>query len=445
MFMDACYSNPDYSLPSSETEWIESDGLQDIQRWLHVRFKALIAKPSQSIPDHIAPQWQQDSPQLFLGLLAWLPLVGVMMWLMTMLRSPAPFPVSTENPSVASPSQPIAPSSPAASPTLNFDLATSEDAMSDRSDLEDLDNPFIWPDSETTDILETTYNLFRSPDLTASSETNKISCSGCVQSSHLSDWLNSTSPDPLFVGELNSLVARAVGAAEGTRTVQGDRTPAYYGHTDPGNGVWNLGMFSYQHGAASPEEADRKQLERLHQQAQILRSLAIAHGIQLTNESMLNGIDLANQAPRAALSEQGGYVQRLREAYEEGYVGSEAILEARVHSYIDPMTNRWDAPGLGNTHRSIRADQLRRQTAIAHVIDDFTAEHGQYYAAHHPYETPTIPDTLLRSEPSSAIALATAAQPSEMLQPHSSTPPLDSPAADVNTPGALDFGLQKLS
>ncbi|NJR66804.1 MAG: hypothetical protein HC772_18210 [Leptolyngbyaceae cyanobacterium CRU_2_3] len=47
--------------------------------------------------------------------------------------------------------------------------------------------------------------------------------------------------DHLFQGNSESLVARAVGSAEGTRTPEGDRNPAYYGHVDPGNKVWNLG------------------------------------------------------------------------------------------------------------------------------------------------------------------------------------------------------------
>jgi hypothetical protein len=80
----------------------------------------------------------------------------------------------------------------------------------------------------------------------------------------------------LFEGGSDSLVARAVGSAEGTRTPEGHRNPAYYGHVDPGNGVWNLGSFSYQHGASSPEEADAKQLARLRQQAQVLQQKAIA-------------------------------------------------------------------------------------------------------------------------------------------------------------------------
>lgn len=194
-----------------------------------------------------------------------------------------------------------------------------------------------------------------------------------LQSSGLQHWATGEPwhSDRLFAGGFDSLVSRTVGAAEGTRTPTGDRTLAYYGHVDPGNSVWNLGTFSYQHGASSPEEADQKQLERLYFQAQTLRAMAADRNIPLTLEVELNGIDLANQAPKAALSEEGGYMDRLREAYAQGYRGSAAVLEARVQSYLNPDTNRWDAPGLGNTYASIKADQQRRQTAIALALSHY--------------------------------------------------------------------------
>ncbi|MGF1459998.1 MAG: M23 family metallopeptidase [Leptolyngbyaceae cyanobacterium] len=49
----------------------------------------------------------------------------------------------------------------------------------------------------------------------------------------------------------------AIGAAEGT--MNDDCTPNhnYDGHIDPGNGAANLGAFSYQHGASSPQEGPK--------------------------------------------------------------------------------------------------------------------------------------------------------------------------------------------
>ncbi|WP_204137923.1 hypothetical protein [Halomicronema sp. CCY15110] len=199
----------------------------------------------------------------------------------------------------------------------------------------------------------------------------------------------------LFTGGTESLVARAVGSAEGTRTPEGHKNPAYYGHVDPGNGVWNLGTFSYQHGAASPEEADDKQLRRLQTQTETLREKALAQGLQLTKEELLNGIDLANQAPLAAL-DRGGYIDWLKEAHSLGMQGSEAIIWARTRSFIDPDTQRWNAPGLGNNIYSISHDQERRATAIARAISAFNA---QTQVAIAPAPVPNNDDITLNLEP----------------------------------------------
>lgn len=171
----------------------------------------------------------------------------------------------------------------------------------------------------------------------------------------------------LFAGGVDSLVARAVGSAEGTRTPDGQKTMAYYGHVDPGNYAWNQGTFSYQHEAASPEEADQKQLARLKGQAEALRRKAAAKGLELTQEETLNGIDLANQAPLAAL-DRNGYIDWLVTAKKIGLQGQEAILWARTRSFLDPDTGYWNAPGLGNTIYTITHDQSRRQQAIAAAI-----------------------------------------------------------------------------
>lgn len=178
----------------------------------------------------------------------------------------------------------------------------------------------------------------------------------------------------LFAGGSDSLVARAVGHAEGTRTVDGRKTSAYYGHTDPGNGVWNIGSFSFQHcgeasySCASPDEADRHQLRRLKTQTEAIRQRAAAAGVPLSLEAELNGIDLANQAPAAALG-QPGYVEWLDKAEERGLKGEEAVLWARVSSYWDPQRQGWNAPGLGNSETTITHDQNRRMTAISRVLE----------------------------------------------------------------------------
>lgn len=180
---------------------------------------------------------------------------------------------------------------------------------------------------------------------------------------------DATAPD-LFAGGSDSLVARTVGHAEGTRTADGSKTRAYYGHSDPGNGVWNLGSFSYQHAASSPEDADDKQLQRLKRQRDALRQKAAAARLQFSREEELNAIDLANQAPLAAL-DTPGYVEWLKQAHKRGLTGSEAVLWARTQSYWNPRRQRWEAPGLGNTEDSISHDQNRRQTAIARALETY--------------------------------------------------------------------------
>ncbi|MEO1591167.1 MAG: hypothetical protein AAFU71_07745 [Cyanobacteria bacterium J06632_22] len=170
----------------------------------------------------------------------------------------------------------------------------------------------------------------------------------------------------LFVGGSDSLVAHAVGHAEGTRTANGGYTRYYNGHTDPGNSVWNLGTFSYQHGARSAAEADAKQLVRLQRQATELRQQAAAKGIELTLLEELNGIDLANQAPVTALDR--GYIKWLERAKRTDMNEAERVVWARTRSFIHPDTGRWNAPGLGNTLESVTRDQRRRQQAISAVL-----------------------------------------------------------------------------
>jgi hypothetical protein len=165
----------------------------------------------------------------------------------------------------------------------------------------------------------------------------------------------------LFSGGANSIVARTVGHAEGTRTATGARTQAYYGHVDPGNAVWNIGSFSYQHGAASPEDADRKQLARLKKQFAIISQQAKSKGLVLTDLEKLNAIDLANQAPLAAL-DIGGFVDRLSECNRD-------LRCARSRSFINPRSGRLEAPGLGGNMPQVERDQQRRMDAINSALE----------------------------------------------------------------------------
>ena len=244
--------------------------------------------------------------------------------------------------------------------------------------------------------------------------------------------------DWIFDGGSNSLVARIVGSAEGTRTPEGGRTRHYNGHRDPGNGVWNLGTFSYQHGASSPEEADAKQLARLARQEQTIDRKADRLGLQLTLFERLNALDLANQSPAAALN-QGGYIDRLYQAQPAGKTGHEAIVWARTYAYMNPKTQRWNAPGLGNTYQSIRRDQNRRLQAIASALETYQMQ--QALAARPDAAPIASPQTALRALPAEASD-----HPAEPLE----TGAIAAAPASFTAPGnangnPLDFGLAEAS
>jgi hypothetical protein len=175
---------------------------------------------------------------------------------------------------------------------------------------------------------------------------------------------------PIVQGSIAELFATpdspgsvAIGTAEGTRTADGAKTVAYDGHRDPGNGRLNKGTFSEQHGAATPEEADRRQLFVLRHQVGQIQSEAQKKGISLGQTEIVNGADLANQSPLAA----GDYVDRLKQCQAAGKAGSDAVLCARVESYRDPRSGRFDAPGLGGA-AAIESDQKRRMNAIEDAI-----------------------------------------------------------------------------
>lgn len=186
----------------------------------------------------------------------------------------------------------------------------------------------------------------------------------------LTQILTQPQTDPigdLFTGGADSLVSKAVGSAEGTRTPTGGYTSAYYGHVDPGNGVWNLGSFSYQHGAVSPEDADKKQLRRLQRQTLELRRQAQTKAFRLSLLEELNGIDLANQAPLAALDR--GYISWLAMAKQRSMDSQSQVVWARTKAFLDPDTGYWDAPGLGNHWDAIYHDQQRRYDAILRALE----------------------------------------------------------------------------
>jgi hypothetical protein len=164
----------------------------------------------------------------------------------------------------------------------------------------------------------------------------------------------------LFSGEQLKCL---IGAPEGTRNPT-DCTPtsAYFGHSDPGNGVWNMGSFSYQHGAASPEEADEKWLPKLLGFQESLQQDAIGKfGAELSASALAGGVDLFNQAPLAGQD----YLKFL----DTPDPTPQEIIDARVQAFYEPSTGRLDAPGFGNSLPALTDDQERRTNSTQKALE----------------------------------------------------------------------------
>ena len=149
----------------------------------------------------------------------------------------------------------------------------------------------------------------------------------------------------------------AIGAAEGTLSDDCAPNHNYFGHRDPGNGVTNLGAFSYQHGASSPAEADQKQLQRLRNAEKAIQAQAVGKfGQPLSTAALAAALDLWNQAPKAGQD----FVTHLA-TFDPS---PQQIVAARSQSFIDPATGALDAPGLGNDMSRVQYDQTRRTNEL---------------------------------------------------------------------------------
>ena len=157
---------------------------------------------------------------------------------------------------------------------------------------------------------------------------------------------------------INHPFALAIGIAEGTRTANGGVTSAYYGHSDPGNGVRNQGNFSAQQGQASPQIADRQWLGKLTRQQMtyqpLLERIGVRRGTQGYNRLMFNILDLTVQAPAAVPDFVAKAPQMLRQG-----LTVESIAKARSDSFYMP-SGRLNAPGFGNSYSRLFRDQRSR-------------------------------------------------------------------------------------
>ena len=154
---------------------------------------------------------------------------------------------------------------------------------------------------------------------------------------------------PLFV---------AIGINEGTRTPNGGYTKAYYGHTDPGNGVWNVGTVSGQQGG-SPQSSDKRWAGTLTQTTTSVTPILVRGGLPQNSVGfqrvLFNVLDLKVQAPAAVTD----FLRQLPKIVRQG-VTIEAIAKARADSFINPATGRLEAGGFGNDYSRLLRDQRSR-------------------------------------------------------------------------------------
>ena len=154
-----------------------------------------------------------------------------------------------------------------------------------------------------------------------------------------------------------NLLQRAIGHAEGTRDANGNPTTAYYGHTDPGNRAHNLGSFSYQHGAASPKEADRKWLEVLDKAKTEINQQALDKFNQpLSNAAMVAALDAYTQSPDAA-----------KNYFIEALVSADPSEDELVSARITALNK--SRAKLGGAPLNVSADQRRRIDRILDVLN----------------------------------------------------------------------------
>jgi hypothetical protein len=160
----------------------------------------------------------------------------------------------------------------------------------------------------------------------------------------------------------------AVGFSEGNWAISGKRLGPYFGHTDPGNHKTNRGSFSYQHVMESPEDADKKQIEKFKT---VLLPLFLKVLPRINGSPKILwaiACDVFVQSEDACIPE-GGFLDQL---FANGnYVPTiSKIVDWRVQSYFEPATGELNAPGFGNSLERLREDQRRKTDAIFAVLKE---------------------------------------------------------------------------
>ena len=177
--------------------------------------------------------------------------------------------------------------------------------------------------------------------------------------------------DKLFAGgAINSPIGRIVGLAEGNRTADGGLTPNYNGHTDPGNGAWNMGNYSVNgayYKASSPQDADTQYHGILQAEANRVGPVFQAAGLDPGNALLMTSyLDIWNQSPIMA---QEGFMATLPYLAKNG-VSPDTLLQARIYAGDAGVGTSGFNP-TGTAHGSLwtnmaghSADQKRRMSEI---------------------------------------------------------------------------------
>lgn len=145
----------------------------------------------------------------------------------------------------------------------------------------------------------------------------------------------------------------SIGASEGTRDQNCRPNQHWYGHDDPvQNGrCRNLGTFSYQHCADSPEAADAAWLVVLRKTENDMQAEAKSRfGSYLSSKAIATGLDAFTQSPHASTV----YVRNLPSANPS----FEEVAQARIKSL------NWSRSVLGGGRMNVSADQRRRVSRI---------------------------------------------------------------------------------
>lgn len=179
-----------------------------------------------------------------------------------------------------------------------------------------------------------------------------------------------------FQGGSNSLAAKVIGMAEGNRTASGGFTQHAKGHTDPGNGAYNIGSFSAQGGLnrgsiAASDEAVINEL--LKPYASKLAEQASRVGVQVTPKLLLNYLDTLNQGGSQVVTgwndstKGAGFLGKL--AMIKGRENDDAaIRQLRVESYRN-TSGRLETTFANQS--ALERDQQRRMGELARAQSAF--------------------------------------------------------------------------